>query len=413
VAKSEKLPPILSFSASQRQLLQLIERCAAASADKILITTIVSDATQVAGELFFIAAGHPVSVVTSAWTGDEHGSLLIHRAGQCVINLKDLRNIVAAMPNDMLDITCGHDRRFVVEAAGHADKPKRRTFTVYALDPENYPQVARMPESMKRVISGKAIREAIERVRYGAKDYNAKDTAMDACSGVMFEFSKGRLEAVATNGRALAVHRVEAVVADPPEQLLIPGPLLSLVCSLCEEDRVHLAQDEQRVYIMSTHTTATCLKNVGAFPLWRTVVTALLSNAVKMCDLDGLQLAEAARALSTVWKLSYISPDSDKDNRNKGAPVKLELKDHKLRISTSFNPMGSQLAGSEEEIEVSNPEHRTLMRVVESSLLIPGAMGVQGTSSLRSDPNDEVGPVILESADGSFVAVTMPKRADV
>jgi hypothetical protein len=37
-------------------------------------------------------------------------------------------------------------------------------------------------------------------------------------------------------------------------------------------------------------------------------------------------------------------------------------------------------------------------------------MQARGLSKLKSNPLDEMGPVVLESADGAFIGITSPRR---
>lgn len=403
--KEEKLA--LSFSLARAQLLGMLARCDGAKTKNILIQAKELDPHMPRGEVSITAMGMPVSVVTRAWTEDKSGSAMVHKGGDCALALADLQSVVSAMPDDMLDIDCTLEGRMRIVAAGHADKPKARTFSVQTLEASEYPPVPKMPATTRvRTISGTALGRLIDRVGYACE----KRDLNKATAGVLVTLSEGQIEAVATDSHVLAVCSIGAKVSDPREEFLLPAPMLGL-CVALAADTLELAQDEQRIYLSTDHTFVSCLRAIAAFPQWQYAVNGI--DAKPCCELDGPQLAEALRALGAVWKLSYASGADFKD---RGAPVRCELEDGELTLSSGLNTLGDKrinLAQGEECLEVKNPNGVTWRSKIELTLLMQSAQHAEGIVRLSAGPKDPDIPCILESSgDSTFKAVVMPIRWD-
>lgn len=392
----------LSYAVSQQHLLLMLERCSVASesADGKILMRVKGNDDGVTGELSITAVGMPLSVISRVETGPQPGgSITVAVSGACVVLLKDFRSLVSAMPVDLLDIKCTKEGKLTIQAAGHADKPKRRTFTVYALTAEEYPPVPPFPvERPTRSIKGAVLNAAIDRVRYASDQVKE----VDVHSGVLLVLSAGVIESVATNRNAMAINRIDAEVQDPPEEFLLPKAMIGLTMALgAAGDNLNLAQDESRIYVEDEGTLLSCLKSVGQFPPWRVVRDALKDLPI-ICTLDSLQLAEAVRAVSTLFRLSYVG-------KKLGEPIVLKVEGNKLTVEAGFTPTGAELAGSTEEIDVSEAAH-AITRYLEAGMFTPSAAAARGLARLRTDPKDDIGMVAIESGDGKFLGLTSPKR---
>jgi DNA polymerase III sliding clamp (beta) subunit (PCNA family) len=405
---------LMSFCIAQQHFLSMMERCGYAfssatketketskTTDRVLLRTRTLGENP-DGEVSLTAASIPLSVVARSKTEDKTGTM-VHYEGACVLVLRDLRTLISAMPNDLLDIMCTKDGKFIIEAAGHADKPKQRTFTVYAIVDENYPPVPPFPVGgdAVRTITGKLLGTAIERVKY------ASDAAseQDIHSGIMLVLDGSTLESVGTNRSCLARSVLAANFSPPREQMLLPKAMIPLTLLLsASTDKLCMAQDEARIYVETDTTLLGCLKQVGQFPPWKLVIDGVMADVQPICTLDAVQMAEAVRAVSTLFRMSWI----DK-SKSGGEPVVLEVEGGMLTVGVGFEPGGVKFAGSTEEIEVSD-EGLTLKRIVEGHLFVASAMQARGLCKLKSNPKDDMGPVVLESADGAFIGITSPRR---
>lgn len=416
-AKKEEGKPIVSFTVAKSQLLTMMGRCKKAEigkTGKVLVAAKTSGDRDERGTITLTAAGHPVSVTCRAWSGDsEHGSVLVHHGGACVLGLEDLQSVVAAMPDDLLDILCTPSRKLVIEAAGHASAPKRRTFTVQTIVSDDYPPVPAMPAaSVVRDIEGKLVAEGIERVRYAGEEGKTKSSDRDheRFWGVRLELEKDALMAVGVSGRIFARMRFAATFAEPGE-LFLPQPLLDLVAELGRRsDKLSFGEDGQRLYIESEFASVTCLRPVGAYPPWRSITANALQGAVAVCEIDGPQLAEALGALETVWRLSYMGSDDNKQN-GWGA-VRFELDGGTLHLSTGYTPLPeAELAASAEDLDVNNPQNHKLVVYVAPHLMRQGATMARGTVKMIVDPRDPL-PTLLavETLDGAFWSGICPMR---
>lgn len=407
--KKSAAPVLMSITIGQNHLIRMMDRASEAARladDKVLLSAKSEGDEALHGVVAITAAGTPLGVVSRSRSSDGAGTL-VHKPGACVLHLSDLRRVVSAMPTDLLDIACDVDGKMTFEAAGHADKPRKRAFTVSA-EPEpedrsekSYPELPGFPvDGPVRTVPGPVLSQALGRV-----DFATSDTTSDVYSGILVIFSEGRLRTVATNRAALAICTLDAKVGLAAEEMILPKPLYKLALSMAEDnDKLCIAQSEQRIFIEDEHTLVCCLRHIGIFPPWLTIRDAVASSATPVCKLDSLQLAEALRSVCTLFQLSYVG-------KAQGEPVIIELEGPVLTVSAGFTAGMTEMAKSSEELEVGNDANVSMRRWLEGRVFASSATQARGAAVLKSDARDPLGPILLVSADGAFECILSP-RAD-
>lgn len=304
--------------------------------------------------------------------------------GSVAAEARRLLALAEAMPEkDSVTIAAAKDRLTVSSG--------RRRFSLPTMPADEFPRVPEMPENdTPYLIGSQALARVIETTRF------AMDEGRDELKGVLLCLSPGQLDGYAFRGSCIARSTVQAQgVVVGETQLFVPDSAIASMLNMCKEGpNVACDTDGARLYVETEDTLVS-----GALPVtsaeWKTILINLKNIAQDpVCAIDGKTLLGALRAMLTA--------DSQ-------VCVRVEINAPQLSLSVP--------EGDRQKSGLDLVEHLELHAGAVSSAGVHAVMqadllshAVEPCEVVQLRITDELDPVCIRAADGSFMAIVMPMR---
>src|SRR3954468_9831349 len=156
---------------------------------------------------------------------------------------------------------------------GTVVRGERSEFKLNAVDPEEFPNVAKFEESKYHVISSRLFREIIIRTEFATD----MESSRYALGGVLIELEQNKITAVGTDGRRLAkmegpAEAVNGHKSGDTMTIIRTPSLRSIGRAMADADNeVHLAARGNDVLLRTPRCTFYSRLVEGRFPRWRDV----------------------------------------------------------------------------------------------------------------------------------------------
>jgi DNA polymerase III subunit beta len=147
-------------------------------------------------------------------------------------------------------------------------------FKLPSEDPREFPNVAEFSETKYHQLSARALKGVIRRTAFAV----SPQTAQFVLTGVLLEFAKDTLIAVATDGKRMATMQVPAIMVGehlPAErQTIVPAKAMRLIeRALIDPDaEVEVAVIHNELLVRTPQATICARLVEGRFPKWRDVL---------------------------------------------------------------------------------------------------------------------------------------------
>lgn len=190
----------------------------------------------------------------------------VHKPGEAVLPAKRLKMILSESNAETLEIESADNKIIVKYDEGRAN------FELDAYAPDEFPDVEDFDEESYHEIESEVLREMIRRTVFATDAENARY----ALGGVLLEFSKDKITAVATDGRRMAFQEGTAaqVGTTKIESAIFPSRTMQLLERVLTEDgeTVRIAVSENRAIFKVQQTVFFTRLVEGRFPKWRGIV---------------------------------------------------------------------------------------------------------------------------------------------
>ena len=216
-------------------------------------------------------------------------------------------------------------------------------FRLRGIAEEDFPPMPTFGEGPSYTVEAPVLRAMLQRTGYAA----SVDETREVLNGVVLVFREGKLTAVATDGRRLALIEQEVEFAREHEgELILPSKTVAeLIRVLDEEGTVRLARAGSQVMFRTESMVLASKLIDGTFPNYRQVIPSasetriaiereLLLNAVRRVALLTSERSNSVKLVfgSNRLQISASSPDIGE------ASETLSVKYDGTEIAVSFNP---------------------------------------------------------------------------
>ncbi len=306
--------------------------------------------------------------ITSTFEGE------VKREGSIVLPGKVLYNIVRTLKGE-------------VELEGKGEKATIRSgrsyFELSGFSSSDFPFFPPQEVEVEMLIPGSALKEALLRTYFAA----SRDETRPVLTGILFSFSSGRLEVVATDGHRLSRDIVPGIGrSDFEGQYILPQKAVSELLRLLEkEDALFIPQGGNIVIRCGTTTLFSTLIE-GEYPNYLQVIPKNFVSTMRILRLDFLEALE---------RVSLVTS---------GVPV--------VQVTVSGGSLGLRAVGdlgvAEEEISARvEGEH---FKVAFNSRYLLEALRVMKGEEVEMGLSGELSPARMVSPDQPFEYVLMPVR---
>lgn len=337
----------------------------------------------------------------------------VYRQGGCVVDAARLRNLVAQMPEDLLQFKLHDDTLTISSAAtrGTHLPAASRKFQIQTQGTAGYPGMYDWPvedEGLTKIPSA-ALANAIELTRFACLKDSGKGSRdnREHLKSTLLVIQPGSLTAVALDGAALGYYTAKVEIKGQAE-LFIPSAMHDVILGLCAEwEDIMMGVIDGHLFVhggplLCVHQLP---HNTNAFPPWQRLLQQEVSGA-QSCIVDGGQLRAAINAISVAaGGIGSADITVELEQGGKG----LLLKTHR---STGSGAKKDEEAGpmsdAEERLNVTAAADASFRVLLAANYLAAAAAGTD-TAILRCGP-DELDPVTVRRQDDTFRAILMPLR---
>lgn len=168
-----------------------------------------------------------------------------------------------------------NDEMLVIESEGTSLKVsgENKWYDLPTFPSDEFPEIPPFSADAWHEAPGKTVREIVRRTKFAIDTENTKYTL----GGVLFEFTEGRIAAVATDGRRLANQEGTAAAYGghvSENTAIVPLKALSLIerGMVSEEEPVKIAVKGGKIYFGSGTSTLSSSLVEGRFPRWKNII---------------------------------------------------------------------------------------------------------------------------------------------
>lgn len=297
----------------------------------------------------------------------------VEREGSTTLPSKFISGIIREAPSDEIELELGANEVTSI-TAGSA------LFILRGLSADDFPPLPTMEGGRVVAVEQKLLKTMLLRTGYAA----STDESRAILNGVLLRFKAGRLAAVATDGRRLALVEQDVEVAgDFSLDLAVPTKTISeLVRSLGDEGEVRIRASANQV-VFETDTLSVFSKLLdGTYPNYSQVIPTqapiriplereLFMNAVRRVALMTSERSNSVKLSFGRNRLEILAASADVGEARETMPVKYDGES----ISIAFNPALlteplKYLAADEVFLEISTPTSPGVLKTDEPFLYV-------------------------------------------
>jgi DNA polymerase-3 subunit beta len=157
---------------------------------------------------------------------------------------------------------------------------------IKCIDPREFPPIYPVPDHHSGELPGNTWKQIGERVAYASDKTNA---ARPVLQGVLLDFDRDALHAVATDGFRIAVQKFEFETPTELRQtVLIPAGSLEKTSLILDEQNIRLLVDERQMIVFNDDTLVAYQRIDGKFPDWKAIMPPSFNHTLNIAyeDLD-------------------------------------------------------------------------------------------------------------------------------
>lgn len=308
------------------------------------------------------------------------GGVKIDKPGQAVLDAEKLAAIVRESLDDVITLDVDGNTCEIKGSDSH--------FTIYGLDPDQFPAVPTFGGQADFEIPLQALQIGIKKSLFAT----AKESSRYAINGVLWEISGKKLTLVATDGRRLARTRVPltAVPSDEiaQQKTIVPAKTMALL------ERLTLHQEKETVAVrfLGTQVLISCAQVViisnlveGSFPKYDDIIPK---------DYDKKLTLTTDAVLSAVRRASLLASEESKG-------IKLCITDNLLTFTGRAPEAGAA------EIRMAIEYEGEAINMGFNPQFFGDALRVMGTEQFDMELGQADRPGLIKSGS-DFIYVLMP-----
>jgi DNA polymerase-3 subunit beta len=260
----------------------------------------------------------------------------VKEKGSATIPGRRFMNIVRELPGQEADISSGDDNITKIQSG-------KAYFRMMGLPREDFPAQPELKGAEDVTVKQRDLRVVLQRTAYAC----AQDQSRQQLNGVLLSFDVGKLTAVATDGRRLAMALADATVpSGMKKEIILPlKAVLELQRILAEEGDVLIKVGARQAGFQfpKVHFIARLLE--GRYPNWQQVIPTKIKEKILLPREEFLQVvrrmslltSEKANSVKFAFKAGGVTVSS-------GAPEVGESReemplDYKgMEVELTFNP---------------------------------------------------------------------------
>ena len=149
----------------------------------------------------------------------------VERGGSVVLNAKTLCDILRHIPSDTVSIDCDEKNVCTVKSGD-------TEYTLISLNPDEYPEMPELKESVPFNISQTVLRDMVKQTIFAV----STDDTKAAHRGIKFEITAGQIKLIALDGFRLAIRTEFADYNGDKMSFVVPSKTMNEVIKLIGED---------------------------------------------------------------------------------------------------------------------------------------------------------------------------------
>ncbi len=307
----------------------------------------------------------------------------VKEEGDLVVPAKLLFDLVSSLPVGPVDLEV---ERQILRISGGGVKTE-----VVGQSVEEFPSLPKSKGKFLK-INVEEFRSRIDRVAISA----ARDDTQPVLSGVLWAFSKDKIQLVATDRYRLGVDLMDGLKLDDKiakKKLILPARALQelsrvLADGQIREMGVEFDEENQQVVFVAESVEMVSRLIAGDFPPFEQILPSSYKVRVDI---------ERERLLEAVKRASLFAGD--------GANIiKLQISNNKLQIRGADSQKG--ISETDLDVETEGEE----MEMAFNSRYLLDYLGVVNEDRVILESEGELKPGVFKTKDGSFVQVVMPIR---
>lgn len=302
----------------------------------------------------------------------------VEREGSTTLPVKRLSSIVRELPGEMIHLETDDKDQSVVTCG-------QSRFKLVGLAADDYPQLPQPEGELFYEIEQATFREMLKKTAYAA----STDETRFVLNGVLLSFAEGKLTAVATDGRRLALVENEVEFTENLDLILPSKAVTELLHILSETGNLRIfPHKKQAVFDMGDVVMSSKLIE-GTYPNFRQVIPGQCEERVAI---------EREALLTALRRAALVVAD-------KASATKLTFADNNLVVSTNTPDIGE----SRETIPVKYSGAEITVAFNPDYMMDP--LKNLSNDEVAIELTDSLSPAVLK-CDIPFLYVLMPMRVD-
>jgi DNA polymerase-3 subunit beta len=303
--------------------------------------------------------------------------------GATTVNARKLYEIVKEASGDTVEVTANKDDKVTIKAG-------KARFNVMGIASRDFPAFPAMDETTLKGIKGNTLREMIDKTSFAV----STDETRYNINGFLLEGEPGLLRLVSTDGHRLALIQKPdgGVETAKGKGVLLPRKGVMEIRRLLDEkdDGEILVGFSEKNAVVKKDATAVSIRLLeGEFPDYKKVIPP---------DNDKEVVAERAGLLSSLKRVSLLSPDKIKG-------VKFSFSPSKLTVSSSSPDIGE--ATEEMDIHYNGAD----IDVAFNARYLMDMLEVLSDERVKIELKDNLSPgIVRPEKDADYTYIIMPMR---
>ncbi len=302
----------------------------------------------------------------------------VARDGGTTIPARTVAGVLRESPGPEVEIECGEDAVAEIRSGS-------AVFKLRGIVEDDFPPMPSFEEGPSYAVEASALRAMLQRTGYAA----SVDETREVLNGVVLAFRDGKLTAVATDGRRLALVEQEFEFSKEHEgEIILPSKTVAeLIRILGDEGTVRIARAGSQVMFRTEGMALTSKLIDGTFPNYRQVIPAAAEMRIAI---------ERELLLNAVRRVALLT--SERSNS-----VKLAFGRNRLEISAASPDIGE----ASETLPVKHAGGEIAVSFNPDFIVEPLRNLV--TDQVYIELSDEMNPGVIKT-DDPFLYVIMPMR---
>jgi DNA polymerase-3 subunit beta len=298
--------------------------------------------------------------------------------GAIVLPGRTFVDIARLLPAD--EVTIEHR---AVESVVHVVSGSA-SYTLHTYNPEDFPRLPDLTATQTFAVDRDALLETIGRVARAA----SRDESRPVLTGVLVQFSAGRLVMAATDSYRLAIKETDLEGTAPDLEAIVPSRALQELSRIATSgDEVAVGVHDNQVVFVVDGTTLTTRRIDGQFPNHRQLVPEAFEHVLTLPRSDFLDVVRRAAVMI-----------------QRATPLQLRFDEGELTVVARTQEVGE----SRESLPVAYTAE-TLEIGFNAEFLRDGLESVEG-DDVRVKLISPLRPAVLQGETDDFTYLVMPIR---